>query len=314
VNARADAVAAQLKRSKLRFVLSQIGDKTHHAVEVVEHHRKMIHERQEHLFYQFIMLAAAVTIGVILQSIGSIGSISFVYPYLDMPLRLDNVVAFWPLFAYGISLFILSWMIGEEKVYSSHLDGKLWRYGMATGNLAAIWEELGYRMSFVGVAMIMIVIVNWILGTAFGVVLVVAAIVIAFGLIVSDNAPSSLAVVPLIVGGGGGFALATTDPLYWFYESIMIPLINFCSLGSFDSILVNPEVHDPLFLMGAVLANAWFRDGHQYQGPTGLLNAWIYGFVAIYATMTYGLLTAIVIHALWNSMVSTLRYLKRKVS
>jgi hypothetical protein len=47
-------------------------------------------------------------------------------------------------------------------------------------------------------------------------------------------------------------------------------------------------------------ANGWFRDAHKYGGVLGWANAWIIGFVMMYACLHYGLLLTIVVHALYD--------------
>jgi hypothetical protein len=110
------------------------------------------------------------------------------------------------------------------------------------------------------------------------------------------------------------------DPIYWIYEHIIFNVLNFISLGFLEPVLYfeNAPMSSEgskisLFLMGAVSANAKFRDGHKYQGIIGLLNAWMAGFVLLYAMLYHGLLCAIIVHALYDLEFAFIRYIGRKV-
>ena len=59
-----------------------------------------------------------------------------------------------------------------------------------------------------------------------------------------------------------------------------------------------------LLYVGAVLwSNAKFRDGHKYQGPSGMLNSYIIGIYMFYVAFTHGLLYAIVLHVLFDMTI-----------
>jgi hypothetical protein len=68
-----------------------------------------------------------------------------------------------------------------------------------------------------------------------------------------------------------------------------------------------------LFIAAAVSVNAKFRDGHKYQGFFGMVNAWVVGFILLYAMLYYGLMTAIVVHAIYDLEFAAIRYIGRKV-
>ena len=66
-------------------------------------------------------------------------------------------------------------------------------------------------------------------------------------------------------------------------------------------------------VFGMISANIAFRDGHKYQGPFGLINSWYLGLVFLYATVNYGLWTAVCVHALYNTEIALIRYVMRKL-
>ncbi len=56
-----------------------------------------------------------------------------------------------------------------------------------------------------------------------------------------------------------------------------------------------------LLAAGAVLwSNAQFREGHRYQGPAGMLNAYVFGLYMFAIAFRYGLLYAIVAHFVYD--------------
>ena len=71
---------------------------------------------------------------------------------------------------------------------------------------------------------------------------------------------------------------------------------------------------DRLFVIGAIAVNAKFRDSHAYQGLIGMFISWIAGFVFLYAIVAYGLLTAIVIHSIYDLIFDAIRYGFRKLN
>ena len=69
-------------------------------------------------------------------------------------------------------------------------------------------------------------------------------------------------------------------------------------------------VHELLYPPGewavgaaVVSANIFFRDGHKYQGPFGVLNAWFIGLVMFWVMFTYGVWPAIICHFLYDFLI-----------
>jgi hypothetical protein len=230
----------------------------------------------------------------------------FNYPYVGWKVNILDMFRFWPLFLY---CGIMSVLVSSDS-RSTSLDEKLAVYGIGTSILAGLWEEIGFRYLYICTGMVIVMASNWIISSVFGIILLVVSVVGAIAFISERR----------FVFGIGSFAIAgflallcfRSDPTYWLYNTVIIPVISFVSFGSLDTILHNG--HEPLFVMGAIAANARFRDGHKYQGLFGFMNSWVVGFVLLYAALTYGLLVAIAIHVAYDILISVVQYSFRKIN
>lgn len=213
----------------------------------------------------------------------------------------DKVLRFWPSYAWVI---VVSGILAsnEEPEYSTETSA-IFRVSILTSILAGIWEELAYRWIFICYAMILIVVSNWIFGAGIGWIITIAFTVGAIGLILNKEIFSALgcAIIALL-----SYWFAThANLIYWFYENVLVTVIHYTTLYQMDSVLYNG--HDKLFLFGAIAANSWFRDGHKYQGWLGYINSWYIGMMLLYAALTYGLWTAIVVHIVYDILHGTSR-------
>ncbi|MES3005184.1 MAG: hypothetical protein V4690_03710 [Patescibacteria group bacterium] len=239
----------------------------------------------------------------------------FQHPNLRWSVPEGVITYFWPLLLYAASLAIVVTL--ASGISSGEEDEAVFGLSLVTGTLAGVWEEIGYRWLYICTAMVSITALNWLLGTFAG--SIIGLVILIFGLLILINAErwnKFVALVPISFGAlilwmiwYGGYS----DPVFWIYQNITVPLVNFVTLGNFEMVFNHPNL-SPLFVFGIIAANASFRDGHKYQGPVGLLNSWIVGFVMMYATIFYGIGTAIVLHALYNIEVALVRYLARKLS
>jgi hypothetical protein len=220
----------------------------------------------------------------------------------------EAVAKFWPLFVWAIALHLAlhylsfpdSWMSMEENKEQLSWD-------LLTSTLAGIWEELGYRFFFVCYAMIGIWFLNFVFSMGLAVVLALALAGLSFYLVLSDKwSDRGWAAVALLGAAAVLWLGYYADPVYWIHY-VMKYIVYWTTLFQMESVLYGN--HDALFIFGAIVANAWFRDGHKYQGPLGIVNSWYGGMILLYATVTYGLLTAIVVHALYNIIISVLRFI-----
>jgi len=275
----------------------------------VARHRSMLADRSRQIVFQLVMLGALAVSYVLVGLINDWWPNFFEYSYVGEIPSWDILQRFWPLGLWCLTLIIVL----DNDLKSSHLNGKLWVTGMITGNLAGIWVEIGYRYLYICFAMLWLVFFNWILGTALMWVLVAFLGLATLGILFDDKHSPIVAIFPFM---GVIFFLwisSFADPLFWLYESITMPVINFLAFDSFEIIFTDTEQYPALLVMGGIMANLWFRDGHKYQGWFGYLDSWMVGFVLLYAMFTYGLLTAIVLHCMWNSAIYTSRLLKRTI-
>jgi hypothetical protein len=81
---------------------------------------------------------------------------------------------------------------------------------------------------------------------------------------------------------------------------------NFVTIGFLRPYLFHPAS----WAVGAGLlaANAFFRDGHKYQGWFGFINSWFCGMFLFWIMFRHGLLAGILIHFLYDLLVFGVRY------
>lgn len=94
------------------------------------------------------------------------------------------------------------------------------------------------------------------------------------------------------------FNVITFGLVKWFYTTALIPLANWASFGLLDHQLGG--TYGWLFAAAIVSANVRFKNGHEYQGLLGMINAWYIGLLMFYLAFNYGLWTAIVAHILYD--------------
>ena len=97
----------------------------------------------------------------------------------------------------------------------------------------------------------------------------------------------------------------------WIHVYIGGPVFNVLTLGYLSDYLVTPSI----WYVGSALLiiNAKFRDGNAYQGPLGYINSWVLGFFFFWLTLNYGLLSAIVVHFIYDALLYTIEYVDRKI-
>ena len=105
-----------------------------------------------------------------------------------------------------------------------------------------------------------------------------------------------------VLGGFMGHGL-----LHWLMIKALGPVADFFTLGLLHNLLTNPAVW--AIGLGLINANAAFRDGHKYLGWFGYVNSWFIGMFLFYMMLTYGLLAAIVVHAIYDLLIFTVNYL-----
>ena len=236
----------------------------------------------------------------------------FNYPHWVWTLDWNNVTKFYPIFIWvSVATFLFSFGSRND---STAYDGKILRAETFGYMLTGLWEELMFRWALIPYSMLVLVCMNWFWG--FGVGYVVGAIMVigAFGLIFGSNKSLTNFVAGIILVAMAGVCFwygSAVDPIYFLFGEILIPIANWTTFGMMEPILTDRSA--PLFLFGIFAANIAFRNGHKYLGPIGFVNSWYIGMVMIYATVTYGILTAIVLHAVYDIIIAVLKYIMRKM-
>lgn len=87
----------------------------------------------------------------------------------------------------------------------------------------------------------------------------------------------------------------------FFHMWVWGPIANFTTFGYLEEYIFHPT-H---WAVGAGLlySNAFFRDGHKYQGLVGWTNSWFLGMFFFWILFQYGLLAAILVHFLYNFFI-----------
>jgi len=238
-------------------------------------------------------IAVLVAAGLGLVAINFFFPGFFTYPHLKWG-GWESVARFWPLLIWLLVVSTLS-ACAQRRIRSS-AKFTLFRWSLLVSTLAGLWEEVAYRWIYICYGMVAVIFANWLYGTWVAWILVILLCVATLALLSQGK---FLQALPIAVSTGltVWFAL-NANPIYWFYENVLVVIIHFTTFYQMDPVLYG--AHDKLFIFGAITANAWFRDGHKYQGLIGFTNSWYVGMVLLYAALTYGLVTAIVIHILYD--------------
>jgi hypothetical protein len=95
----------------------------------------------------------------------------------------------------------------------------------------------------------------------------------------------------------------------WFYGVALGPVADFFTGHYLHHILFNYNGYGWAVGSAVIYSNSRFRDGHKYQGLTGLINSWFIGMCMFYIMFEHGLLTAIVTHFLYDMFIFAIRYI-----
>lgn len=92
----------------------------------------------------------------------------------------------------------------------------------------------------------------------------------------------------------------------WLYMSIFIPVANFITFG-----LMHEYLYTTNWVLGAALISslADFRDAHERHNFVGKIIVWYIGMLLFWLMFNYGILTAIVVHFLYDAIVLGIRAL-----
>lgn len=119
---------------------------------------------------------------------------------------------------------------------------------------------------------------------------------IAFRWLIYLSTFATAAITNWLFFGWAGFGIPE-----WFQLHVWGPIADWTTFGQ-----LHPWIFDgrTWLVGGAMLAtNAFFRDGHKYQGIFGWLNAWFLGMFFFYVMFNYGLLACIVLHITYDLCV-----------
>ncbi len=92
----------------------------------------------------------------------------------------------------------------------------------------------------------------------------------------------------------------------WFQLNLFGPIADWITLGGLHASLF----HQSGWAVGSAMlvTNAFFRDGHKYQGWFGYVNSWFGGMFFFFILFKYGLPAAMLIHFLYDFIIDIVRY------
>lgn len=214
-----------------------------------------------------------------------------------------RVFNFWPAYLWAALGTFLAHAFTRFPLHPN-VNNELFKSSFITSVLAGVWEEIGFRFIYVCFAMLGIWLLNFLFSSGIGWPTAIGALV---GCVICFQARSwRWFTVWLVVGVVALVFALQGNPVYWFYEFLIL-VVRWTTLGFMDPVIFG-GLATPVMLYGFISANSMFRDGHKYQGLLGYINSWYMGMVFIYCTVMYGLLTAIVVHALYDIVISVMRY------
>ncbi|ELR25573.1 Fbox domain containing protein [Acanthamoeba castellanii str. Neff] len=226
----------------------------------------------------------------------------FDYPYLFIPFTWYNLGRFWLLFAYAAVLCVAyNWLLPQP----TSLRRTIFLWSAANSILAGLLEECGFRFLYICTAMLSILAVDYAIKgvmMALAGLMLYATVISVVGIVrrpINQLTRREALSIAITAAMCGLFAyLSTFFVVMGVYEMFIVPGTNFITLGHFEDIFYDESRR--LFVIGMLAANGWFRDSHKYTGVLGWANAWIIGFVMMYACLHYGLMLTIVVHALYD--------------
>jgi len=229
----------------------------------------------------------------------------FDYPYINIPFRKENLYTYWPLLVYAATVALVSSFV--YKVDSTEFDHEIFIWFAGNSIIGGIFEEIQFRWLLICAFMISIVFSNYFIK--------VACVIIGYQLMMFNFkrmiVTKNLRFIGLILLGVAFVALSTVNLLYLVYDYIILPFTNFITLGFFQHIFYGQ--HSKLLVFGMATSNGLFRDAHKYDGQFGRINAWFVGFIMMSCTLSYGLYSAIALHAIYDLEFAVIRFVIRRL-
>jgi hypothetical protein len=220
--------------------------------------RRTVSEDKIVLVLVMVMLFQALFIGIVKTLGPSVIPIGFWDLWKTKGDLGAAVLAYWPVFAWGLALQSVLIAIARSAGLldaSEHSPAKIFAAGTSVSVRAGVTEEIIFR---------------W-LGFLAAIATVKFFNVILFGLVA------------------------------WISTELLLPLADFVTFGKMHAMLFSE--HGWWYGAAILTANAWFRDGHKASGFLGWVNSWCLGMVLFHCAFTYGLLPAIIVHALYDVCV-----------
>lgn len=178
-------------------------------------------------------------------------------------------------------------------------SGQILGFGTIRSFIAGTTEELAFRwILFLG-AIPGVLVANWFMGGFLGIIAGLLIAVLAFKLFeewewVAITLAGAIMVCFVVLALGGWLV----DPVKWVYGVLLVPLADFMTMGYLHDILYHP--HSWAIGAAVLSTNAFFRDGHKYQGLFGVINAWFGGMLFFWMLFEYGLVACMVVHFLYD--------------
>jgi hypothetical protein len=218
---------------------------------------------------------------------------------------LTNIWWFVLIYAFAMGQ-LRGWFKEKGFVRERNIDSENIAFKGLVSLSAGFFEELGYRGVFIFFGMIAVLFANW----GWFIIFWICAAAIIILVLAAKDAVIFAKVILLALAGGLIFLTVwlgfAANPVYWVYENIILPIYGFLSLGYLKPLF---EKYPLLLMAGAITANGWFKDGHKYQGPVGVLNAQFFGVYMIYIAFTHGLVYAIALHFLYDLVLFSSEHL-----
>ncbi|MBP7134280.1 CPBP family intramembrane metalloprotease [Patescibacteria group bacterium] len=100
------------------------------------------------------------------------------------------------------------------------------------------------------------------------------------------------------------FGFCSNGLLAWFHLNIAGPVADVTTFHYLHPYLFHPSG----WAVGAAIlgTNAFFRDGHRYQGFIGYVNSWFVGMFLFHIFFVHGLVAAILIHVIYDLLLDVL--------
>ncbi len=178
------------------------------------------------------------------------------------------LAAGWPMLAWGVGLNIALSLFRNDKQALNSLreQGHTWRSTLFMGTIISLRAGIFEELIF-----------RWLIFLA---------------------AMATVRVSNLLFFGFLGFGFPE-----WFHLNIWGPIANWTTLGMLKEHIFPPQG----WAIGAAMlsTNAFFRDGHRYQGLLGVVNSWFIGMYLFWIMFHHGLLAAIVLHFAYDFLIFT---------